>query len=564
MDEAQYLEQARALWRAAWPAGVPRDVRYPHGVIALSDYLREWARVQPKKAAVIFYGLELTYGELDRLSDRFAGLLASLGVAKGDRVAVFLPNCPQFHIAFFGILKLGAVHVPVSPQAKAFELQHQVSDSGAEVILTLDQLYPLVAEVKAATALRQTIVTRYADMLPIQPALPTPRAFHAPPVACPGAIDLMTALEEAREYPAQAASLDDLAALNYTGGTTGLPKGCMHTQGDMIYTAATNASLAPADAPEARPLAFLQEYWIAGQNACLLYPVFSGTTLVLLSRWDPVAVMMAVDRYKVTTTGMPVDAALELIDHPRFAEFDLTSLRRIRVMSFVKKLTAEHRARWRAATGTIVSEAAWGMTETHTADTFTLGMQDDDYDLKAQPTFCGIPVRGTDIKICDFDTGEILPPGAKGEICCRSPSVMKGYWGKPQATAETLRGGWLHSGDIGVIDEAGYLHYLGRNKEMIKVKGMSVFPAEIETVLGQHPSVEGSAVVPRSDPDRGQVPVAFVMLKAGDALGPDDIVAWCRERLAGYKTPEVQLVEALPLTTSGKVRKSDLAKLVEA
>jgi acyl-CoA synthetase (AMP-forming)/AMP-acid ligase II len=206
------------------------------------------------------------------------------------------------------------------------------------------------------------------------------------------------------------------------------------------------------------------------------------------------------------------------------------------------------------------------MTETHTSDSFTTGMQDDDFDLKSRPTFVGLPVPGTEFKICDFETGAILPLGAEGEICCRTPSLLKGYWNKPEATADTLRDGWLHSGDIGVIDEDGYLHYLGRRKEMIKVKGMSVFPGEVEALLGQHPAVAGSGVVPRADEDRGQVPVAFVLLKPEAAAGvtSQSIEGWCRERMAVFKVPEVRIVDALPMTATGKVKKQELGALLNA
>jgi acyl-CoA synthetase (AMP-forming)/AMP-acid ligase II len=193
-------------------------------------------------------------------------------------------------------------------------------------------------------------------------------------------------------------------------------------------------------------------------------------------------------------------------------------------------------------------------------------MQDDDFDLKSRPTFVGLPVPGTEFKICDFDTGAILPLGAEGEICCRTPSLLKGYWNKPEATAETLRNGWLHSGDIGVIDEDGYLHYLGRRKEMIKVKGMSVFPGEVEALLGQHPAIGGAGVVPRPDEERGQVPVAFVLLKseAGPDVTAKSIEDWCRARMAVFKVPEVRIVASLPMTATGKVKKQELGQLLNA
>ena len=566
IEEEKYLEDLRVLYRKAWPKDLAREINYPHGEKPLTEYLRTWGRLRPDKPAVIFYGAVMTYAELDRLSDLFATLLVQQGVRKGDRVSVFLPNCPQFHIAFFGILKLGAVHCPVSPLSKAFELGYQVKDCGSEVIVALDQLMPVVRDVLPETQLRKLIVTSFADVMPAEPAIPAPAIARAAKIDSPDAIDMMPALAAiaAPSYP-DGASLDDIAALNYTGGTTGMPKGCIHTQRDMLYTVAANTSLAPP--PESSiALSFFPEFWIAGENMCLIFPVFSGTTLVLLTRWDPLAVLAAIDRYEVTSTAMPVDGALELMDHPRFGEFDLSSLNNVRVVSFVKKLNLDYRRRWQEKVGTVLAESAWGMTETHTSDSFTTGMQDDDFDLKSRPTFVGLPVPGTEFKICDFETGAILPLGAEGELCCRTLSLLKGYWNKPEATAETLRNGWLHSGDIGVIDEDGYLHYLGRRKEMIKVKGMSVFPGEVEALLGQHPAIAGSGVVPRPDEERGQVPVAFVLLKPEAAAGvtAKAIEDWCRERMAVFKVPEVRIVESLPMTATGKVKKQELGSLLNA
>jgi long-chain acyl-CoA synthetase len=559
-EEDDYLKRLHALWEKSWPAGAPRQPHYPHGEKPLSEYLRIWAKLQPQKPAVIFYGHVTTYADLDGQSDRFAALLAAKGVKKGDRVAVFLPNSPQFHIVFFGILKLGAVHVPVSPLSRAFELAYELNDTDAELIVALDQLMPIVREVRGETKLREIFVTSFADVLPGQPTIPIPDSIRTPRITCDDATDLLPGLA-AIERPASLSppGLDDIAALNYTGGTTGMPKGCVHTQRDMIYTAASNYGIALDISPDSVFLSFFPEFWIAGENVGLIFPLFAGATLVLLARWDPLAVMTGIKRYQVTITVMPVDGAVELMDHPRFSEFDLSSLKQVRVVSFVKKLNKDYRKGWKELTGSILAESAWGMTETHTSDTFTTGFQDNDFDLESQPVFVGLPVPGTEFKICDFDTGALVPLGGEGEIRVRSPSLLKAYWNKPDATAEAIVDGWLRSGDIGTIDEQGFLHFLGRRKEMLKVKGMSVFPPEIEALLGQHPAVLGSGVVGRDDAERGQVPVAFIQLKP-EAQGTDakEIEAWCRARMAVYKIPEIRIIDALPMTATGKVKKQDL------
>ena len=501
LNEKDFLEQVHALWRKAWPKDTPREPQYPHGEVALSEYLRAWARRQPDHPAVIFYGHTLTYADLDRQSDRFAALLMSKGVGKGDRVAVFMPNCPQFHIVFFGILKLGAVHVPVSPLSRAFELAYELNDTDAEVIVAQDQLIGTVDQVKGETRLREVIVTSLADVIPAAPTIPVPDSLRVPRIEAPGATDLMPALAAMGDVaPLPPAGLDDVAALNYTGGTTGMPKGCVHTQRDMVYTAAANHGIGLTSNENSVFLSFFPEFWIAGENLGLIFPLFSGATLVLLARWDAVGVLAAIETYKVSIMAMPVDGAVEMMDHPRFKEFDLSSLSQVRVVSFVKKLNAGYRQRWKELTGTILAESAWGMTETHTSNTFTTGFQDNDFDLNSQPIFVGLPVPGAEFKVTDFETGDLLPIGSEGEIRVRTPALLKGYWNKPEATAECLVDGWLRTGDIGLIDTDGFIHFLGRRKEMLKVKGMSVFPPEIEALLGQHPAVLGSgARIPARD-----------------------------------------------------------------
>ncbi len=562
LNEKDYLGQVHALWRKAWPKGAAREPQYLHGEVALTEYLRAWAKKQPEHPAVIFYGYVMSYADLDKQSDRFASLLMSKGVKKGDRVAVFMPNCPQFHIVFFGILKLGAVHVPVSPLSRAFELSYELNDTDAEVIVAQDQLIETVNQVKGETKLREIIVTSFADVIPANPTISVPDSLRAPRVAIPGATDLLPALAAMGDVaPLPPAELDDVAALNYTGGTTGMPKGCVHTQRDMVYTAAANYGTGLTSSEKSVFLSFFPEFWIAGENLGLIFPLFSGATLVLLARWDAVGVLEAIEKHKVSIMAMPVDGAVEMMDHPRFKEFDLSSLSQVRVVSFVKKLNAGYRQRWKDLTGTILAESSWGMTETHTSNTFTTGFQDDNFDLNSQPIFVGLPVPGAEFKITDFETGELLPIGSEGEIRVRTPSLLKSYWNKPEATAECLVDGWLRTGDIGLIDADGFIHFLGRRKEMLKVKGMSVFPPEIEALLGQHPAVLGSGVVGREDPGKGQVPVAFIQLKP-EAIGtvkPEEIQAWCKERMAVYKVPEVRIIDALPMTATGKVKKQELS-----
>lgn len=565
MDEQAYLEHLRALRAAHWPAGCPGEAVYPLEERPITAYLRHWAEREPERPALHFYGYSLTYRELDALSDLCAALLRERGIAPGDRVAVYLPNCPQLHVVFHGILRAGAIYAPVSPMARAMELEYQLGDCGARAIVCFDQLLPFVDAVREKVGLEFVLRTSLSELCPAQPPLPVPDLLQAPAVEHAGSEDLLPALAAtapAGDLPEP--GLDEVAALNYTGGTTGLPKGCIHTHGDMVYTCASFLPVTLGLEPGRVSLNFLPEFWIAGENAGLLFPVYTGATLVLLARWDAAAFMAAVQHYQVEHAGLLVDSVAELLEHPGAGDCDFSSLEITNCISFVKKLTPAYRQRWRELTGCTLFETAFGMTETHTCDTFTAGMQEGDFDLGMEPTFVGLPVPGTEFKVCDFDSGELLPLDSEGELCLRSPSLLKGYWNRPEASAGALRDGWLHTGDIGVITGQGYIRYLGRRKEMLKVNGMSLFPSELEAMLGQHPDILASAVVGREDAERGQVPVAFVVVKPGAGCDADTLAAWCREAMASYKVPEIRLVEELPMTATGKVRKQALQEQLQA
>ncbi|WP_205948509.1 AMP-binding protein [Pueribacillus theae] len=569
MVESKYIEDLKNKWTKNWPEHLPIAPNYPFGEIPITEYLVKRAKQTPDKPCIIFYGKEITYRELDEWSNRLTSYLLSIGLRKQDRVAVFLPNCPQFLIAFYGILKAGGVHVPVNPMFKTQELLYELQDTDAEFIITLDQLYPVIQSVKGETNIREIITTNLSEFLPEEPVIP----LH------PSMKDVLTAqavdpdveslsrilAEQSPEFPKVDISLDDLAALNYTGGTTGMPKGCEHTQRDMLYTSACNTTYTYLLSPEEVRLTYMPVFWIAGENSGVLAPVFSGATHLLLYRWDTKAVLEAIAQYNVSCMSAVMDNIVALMEHPELARYDLSSVKTTTVSSFVKKLTVEYRQRWHKLTGSVLRETAYGMTETHTSDTFTTGFQAGDFDLKSQPVFCGIPMPGTYLKIVDFQTGELMPPGKEGEIAIKTPSLMKGYWNKPEETRRVFRNGWFHTGDIGVIDDNGFLHFLGRKKEMLKVNGMSIFPSEIEMLMGKMQELEGCGVIGLEDEEKGQLPLAVVQLRAEyrNKMTEDDIQNWCKANMAPYKVPIVKIVEQLPLTTTGKVKKGELLKSLQ-
>jgi acyl-CoA synthetase (AMP-forming)/AMP-acid ligase II len=431
----------------------------------------------------------------------------------------------------------------VNPWFKEFEAAYQLNDSGATSI---------VAGASAAELLRRVIGgSPLEDIVLVGGDGPLPDGWctwedAAVPGSAPAACDP-----------------DAVAVLNYTGGTTGLPKGCEHTQRDMVYTAETATAAQGIDGTDEVSLVYISVFWIAGEDYGIVMPVYTGTTTVLLTRWNVEAALDAIETHRVTSCLGTVDNFVELLDVLERSPRDVSSLRTPLTMSFVTRLTPAIRARWASlARGAgVIREAGFGMTETHAVDTATRGFQDGDEDLLSRPVFCGRTVPGTEMRVVDFATGEPVAPGGEGELVIRSPSLFKRYWNRPEESRVALRDGWFHTGDIAMIDERGLVHLLGRRKEMIKVNGMSVYPAEIEVVLVAHPDVVGCGVVRVPNAERGELPVAFVQLsrEGADAV---DLLAWCAERLVSYKLPEIRVVDALPLTTAGKIRKDALLAML--
>ena len=308
-------------------------------------------------------------------------------------------------------------------------------------------------------------------------------------------------------------------------------------------------------------LCYLPVFWIAGEDLGILIPFVLGGTSVLMRRWDARAVLDAIEQHRVALMTGTVENYLELMAQPDIRERDLSSLVDPQAVSFVRKMTPEVRRQWaEAVPGSLLRESSYGMTETHTIDVVPYGFADDDFDLTSEPVFAGLPVPGTDVAVVEFGTQQPVALGEVGEIIVRSPSVTAGYWRNEQATAEQLVDGWIHTGDNGRIDEQGFLHYLGRDKEMIKVKGMSVFPADVEMLLAQHPAVDSVAVVPAEDPETGQRPLAFVVAKPAAEISEAELAEWSRANMAPYKVPLVVLADSLPMTATGKVRKHELAQ----
>lgn len=516
----------------------------------LHEHLREHARQTPNKPAYIWYGRDVSFAEIDAGSDAFGARLQALGVKKGEPVALYLNNCPQYVMAHYGIQKIGAIVCPCSPLNKEHELEYQLNDLEARVIVVAEGLLDIVDKVRGKTVLSSVFVVRYTDLLPDEATLNLPPELTlTQPKSLPeGAEDfLQVARSGARPQPVQIDMAQDVALMTYTSGTTGLPKGAMLTYQNALSK--TWASVVTKDiVPQDIILSIAPLYHIAGMLMGVNIPMLSGASTVLLHRFDPVTVLQAIERYKVSWwySIAPMNVAVMAVPDAR--RYDLSSLRQNSVTSFGIAFTEALAKQWQTyATNCIACEAAYGLSETHTMDTY-------------MPSHAirwgthGIPVEGNEIRILDPDTGKALGPNEVGEIVLRNQGVFKGYWRKPEATAKTLRDGWVYTGDMGKIDEEGYLTFIGRFKEMIKVSGYSVFPEEVETILIKHPAVAQAAVIGVPDAEKGEVVRAFIVKKPGQEVEAAALVAWCRENMASYKAPrEVRFIAQLPATGAGKV-----------
>jgi long-chain acyl-CoA synthetase len=526
--------------------------------VPLHEYLRRHARERPDAAACLWYGHAMSWAELDRASDAFAARLQALGVAQGEPVVLFLNNCPQYLVAHYGIQKAGAIVCPSGPLNKEHELAYQVNDLKARVIVAASGLLPVVDKVRPQSALQHVFVVHYADLLPAQPLIDLPAELTAEVAACAdggrgvpqGTEDFLAVMTSGATPAPVNVGLDDVALMTYTSGTTGLPKGAMLTYGNALFKTTVCADCNGVQVGDVL-LSVAPLYHIAGMLMGVNVPVITGATAVLLHRFDPRAVLQAIDRHRVTWwySIAPMNVAcMQVLQAAGPGAFDLSSLKMNPVTSFGIAFTEPLAQQWRSfAVNCTSQEAAYGLSETHTCDTYTPAGQ-------ARWGTQGIAAPGVHIRILDPDTGAELPTGEVGEIVLTSPGVFKGYWNKPEATAATLRHGWVHTGDMGKMDADGYLTFIGRFKEMIKVSGYSVFPEEVETILIKHPAVAQAAAIAQSDPEKGEVVKAFIVKKPGAQATAEEIIEWARQNMASYKAPrQVRFIDALPATGAGKV-----------
>jgi fatty-acyl-CoA synthase len=540
-----------------WPKRLPHRLVVPQ--TSLWFNLEVAATRYPDKAAYVFFGQPLTYSRLLAQAEVLAGWLRSVGVAKGDRVALYMQNCPQFIVAVYGILRADAVVVPVNPMNRADEFGHYITDPQSKAVICSADLAGFVAAANqalpSAERVPQVLVTRYTDAMPdgaLDPAeAPNAaleawlRAEHELPAGCTRWTDALAAGLRPGPHTAQS---DDLALLPYTSGTTGLPKGCMHTHRTLMHNAVSGQW--GHSGPESVGLGVVPMFHITGMMLCVLGAVYSASTIVLMPRWDRELAGRLLSRYQITHwTAIPT-MVIDLFASPNYKSFDLSSLRNIggggaaMPQAVAQRLLDEF--------GLTFAEG-YGLTE-------TAAPSHSNPPERAKLQCLGMPYFGTDARVVDPVSFKELPPGEAGEIIIHGPQVFKGYWRHPEATAaafiEFEGKRFFRSGDLGVMDEEGYFFITDRLKRMINASGYKVWPSEVELLLFKCPLVQEACIIAAKDAYRGETVKAVVVLRT-EAVGKakeQDIIDWAREHMAAYKVPKiVQFVDHLPKSGSGKV-----------
>jgi long-chain acyl-CoA synthetase len=553
-------------WLKHYDPGVPRTLVYP--AVPLHQFLTDAAARHPRATATIFGAVvghrlvegSLTYAELDRLADRFAAGLQTLGVRKGDRVAVLLPNCPQFVIAFYGALRAGAVVVPCNPLYTAPELRRQLADSGTETLVALSRLHSVARAARDGTPVRNLILTNIKEYYPpVLRALFTlareRREGHRTTVdPASGEHFLADVLRERAAVRPVDVAPDDTAILQYTGGTTGVPKAAMLSHRALVANVLQSRSWNPT-LEEARELGVdvMPLFHVYGLTVIMGVSVATASAMVLIPRFDLEHILLAIHRHRPRSFAGAPRIYVAAASAPDLARYDLRSVEVFQSGSAPLPIEVQTRFEQLAGGGRVLE--GYGLTEaapvTHSTP------------RKGQRKLgsIGVPIPDVDAKIVDLESGtRDLPVGETGELVVRGPNLMDGYYGRPEETALALRGGWLYTGDVARMDEDGYFYIVDRKKELIIVSGYNVYPREVEEALFAHPAVLEAAAIGVADPVRGEAVKAFVVLRPGAAATAEELRTHCASSLARFKIPaEIEFRSDLPKSMVGKVLRRALA-----
>jgi fatty-acyl-CoA synthase len=534
-----------------WPKHLPHAMQFP--ATSLVFNLEVSAARYPDKPLLVYYGTPLPFARVLAEVEAMAGWLQQrCGVQRGDRVLLFMQNSPQFVIGYYAILRADAMVVPVNPMNLTDELRHYVDDSGASAILTGQELYPQVRPLLGTSGLRHALVAAYSDYVTQPTDLPLPDAVHAPrqAIAEPGVTSWREAIEARLAPGPHRAGPDDLCVMPYTSGTTGKPKGCVHTHATVMSTVAIGSAWFGAH-QDSVILGTLPMFHVTGMQGSMNNPIYTGSTVVLMTRWDRDTAARLIERYRVDGWTNISTMAIDFLANPELLKYDLSSLGRIGGGGAAMPEAVARKLK--DLTGLDYIEG-YGLSE-------TIAPTHINPPDRPKRQCLGIPICNTDARVIDPDTLQVLGPGEVGEIVSSGPQIFKGYWNSPQASAQCfieLDGKrFFRTGDLGHYDEDGYFFITDRLKRMINASGYKVWPAEVEAMLYAHPDIQEACIIGATDPHRGETVKAVIALKAGSRgkVGAEQIIDWCREHMAAYKIPRaVEFVDTLPKSATGKVQ----------
>lgn len=521
----------RTVWKSHYPETIQPDITIPD--LSIPDLLRNTAKQYPNNHALSFYGQKTAYSELLHLANQFASSLQQLGVEPNDRVAIMLPNCPQYVISYYGILTAGAIVTQINPMLVERELLHILEDSGTETIVVYEPLYDQVKKLQPVSAIKNIIVVTFNEGVE-----------NAKDWSFPHFLNKGTG----RVYEAAINSAEDVAVLQYTGGTTGRSKGAMLTHRNLVANVIQSHEFFKSSIEEGKEkyLTVIPLFHVFGMTSCMNFSIYTASESIMLPRFDLEEVLLTIKSEQPTVfPGVPT-MYVALTNHPQAEQYNIDSMKVCNSGS--APMPVELLMEFERKTGAKILEG-YGLSEasptTHCNPMFA----------QRKEGSVGIGLPSTEYRIVDLGAGtEDVPAGELGELIIKGPQVMKGYWNMPEETEHTLRNGWLYTGDIAMMDEEGYVFIMDRKKDLIIAGGFNIYPREVEEVLYEHPSVQEAVVIGVPDPYRGEDVKAILVLKAGKTATEEELQLFCKQNMAAYKVPHTfEFRSVLPKTNVGKI-----------
>ena len=548
----------KRVWHDHYAPGVPSSIAYKEDFLA--EALVKTAQRYPDKVALVLMGKDITYRELDRLVNQLANALVQMGLKKGDKVSLVLPNIPQIVIANYAVWRAGGVIVMVNPLYTERELTYQLNDSDTKIAFVFDLLVPRILSIQKDTKVEKVIACHIKDYLPfpLKQLFPVVKGdMHRMPLPeenVPNFLDLLKG--QPAEFNQVAVEFNDLAALLYTGGTTGVAKGVMlsHANLSINVQQATKLLYDMEDGNET-VIGVLPIFHSAGFTFAMNHCIYRGFRHVLIARPEPDGLLKTTMKYKPSIFGGVPTLYVGVLNHPKFPPKEKLSFIKGSVCG-AAPLAHETIREWDERVGSQIIEV-FGMTEMSPVS------HANPWGGITKPGSVGVPYPDTDCKIVDVETGtQELAVGEAGEILVKGPQMMMGYYKKEDATAEAVKDGWFYTGDIGYMDDEGYLYISDRKKDMIIAGGYNIYPREIDEVLFEHPRILEACAIGIPDPYRGETVKVFVVTTAGETLTENEVIDYCKEKLAAYKVPKiVEFMDDLPKSAIGKILRKELREI---